>query len=119
MLKNLIYILSCTVLFFSCSKDTDKTPLPGPNDPSISAFLPVSGPMGSEVRIAGRSFSTDKDKNIIKFNGTVAQVVEASVNELKVIVPDGATTGKLSVTVNGKSTTSANEFTVTGAQLVI
>ncbi|RYY26232.1 MAG: hypothetical protein EOO04_10950 [Chitinophagaceae bacterium] len=119
MLRRFCYILACVTLLFACKKDIDKTPMPGPDDPSISAFLPLSGPMGTEVRIAGRSFSADKTKNIIKFNGTVAEVMEATTTELKVIVPDGATTGKLSLTINGKTATSANEFTVTGAQLVI
>ncbi len=116
MFRTILCVLSCVLLLAACKKDTHN---PAINNPSVSAFLPLSGPMGSEVRIAGRLFNADKSKNLVKFNGVVAQVVEASVDELKVIVPDGAATGKIAVTVEGRTGTSANDFTVTGARLVI
>lgn len=118
MSKHLVLLLGSLVFFYSCKKDRAEAPVNG-NDPAITAFLPTSAAMGTEVRIAGRFFSDVKTKNIVKFNGVAAEVTEANPNELRVIVPNGATTGKISITVDGRSGTSANDFTVTGAQLLI
>jgi hypothetical protein len=46
------------------------------------------------------------------FNGVEATVSEASASSLTVIVPAGATTGKVSVAVDGKTGTSGDNFTV-------
>jgi uncharacterized protein (TIGR03437 family) len=49
---------------------------------------------------------------MVKFNGVTATVSEASATSLTVIVPEGATTGKVSVTVDEKTGTSSDSFTV-------
>jgi len=109
-------------LFASCSKnssDSEGPSTPGFNTPSIGAFLPALGAEGIVVRIGGSNFDPDKAKNIVKFNGTVAEVTEAKATELKVLVPVGATSGKITVTVGGKTGSSNSDFTVTGQQLTI
>jgi Concanavalin A-like lectin/glucanases superfamily/IPT/TIG domain len=80
--------------------------------PTITSFSPTSGVAGSTVTIAGTNFSTTAANNIVKFNNTTATVTSASSTQLEVNVPANATTGKISVDVNGLTVDSANDFTV-------
>lgn len=80
--------------------------------PTIASFSPGSGPAGSTVTIAGSNFSPLASGNLVTFNGVSAQVIGASATSLSVLVPDGALTGLISVTVNGLSTTSTGVFMV-------
>lgn len=79
---------------------------------TVGSFSPASGLPGTTVKIAGTDFDTEPSGNIVKFNGTVAEVTDASGQELNVIVPKGATTGKITITAHDKTITSATDFTV-------
>jgi uncharacterized protein (TIGR03437 family) len=48
----------------------------------------------------------------VTFNGTAATFTVVSGSEIKTTVPDGATTGKVEVTVGGKTLTSNLAFRV-------
>src|SRR6187431_767824 len=89
-----IILLGTLSLFQSCKEDE-----PGPR-PTITGFSPTSGPVGTVVNVIGSNFSITPTKNIVKFNGTPATVTSASPSALIVTVPAGATTGKITVTVN-------------------
>lgn len=81
--------------------------------PKISSFSPLSGTFHDEVTIIGQNFSTRPTNNLVKFNGVHATVISSTATTLKVTVPPLATTGKISVSVNGFETTfSANDFIV-------
>lgn len=80
--------------------------------PTVTSFTPKSSIVGSTVVITGTNFSTTAANNVVKFNGVNATISEASASSLTVIVPAGATTGKVSVTVDGKTGTSGDNFTV-------
>lgn len=80
--------------------------------PAITAFTPASGSVGTTVTITGTNFSATSANNIVKFNGTVATVSAAMGTQLTVVVPAGATSGNISVSVNNASATSVDEFTV-------
>lgn len=82
---------------------------------SIIEFTPNSGPVGTTVTIWGTGFSTTPGNNTVTFNGTGATVSAATANRLTVTVPTGATTGAIAVAVGGGNTTSASNFSVTGA----
>ncbi|OJJ14972.1 hypothetical protein BKI52_41195 [marine bacterium AO1-C] len=82
-------------------------------NPAISSFAPQSGIVGAEVTISGSNFSTTANNNTVKFNGTLAIITSATATELKVTVPTGATTGKITVEVGNKTVTSSADFTVT------
>lgn len=82
------------------------------SSPTIIFFTPAFGLVSAKVNIIGTSFSTTPTNNIVTFNGTVATVTSATATLLTVTVPAGATTGKISVTVNGQTATSANDFEV-------
>ncbi len=73
-------------------------------NPVIDSLKPHHGPVGAEVWIFGQYFSTVAEQNLISFNGVEAEVLEAHNDSLKTEVPPEATTGIVSLSVNGKST---------------
>lgn len=79
--------------------------------PTISAISPSSGKIGDNITITGANFSIAPSNNIVKFNGTPATVTSATATQLEVSVPSGATTGVITVEVNGMTATSG-VFTV-------
>ena len=79
---------------------------------TVGTFSPTSGLPGTTVKIAGTDFDTEPSGNTVKFNGTLAEVTSASSQELTVVVPEGATTGKITVIAHDKTITSATDFTV-------
>ena len=86
------------------------TPLVSSTSPTISGFTPVSGNVGTVVTITGTNFNTVASANIVKFNGVAATVTSATNTQITVSVPQGATTGNLSVTVGNETATSASFF---------
>ncbi len=84
----------------------------GTEPPDIYEFTPASGVVGTTVTIYGIGFDPGGVNNIVKFNGTTAHISSASNNALVVTVPAGATTGSISVTVNGQTATSSSVFIV-------
>lgn len=85
--------------------------------PTITGFTPTSGTEGTTVTITGTDFSPTAANNTVMFNGTPATVSAATPTQLTVAVPTGATTGKITVSVNTSSVnaTSSADFTVTTA----
>ncbi len=111
-----IVITRLSILFFgllllSCTKKDDSPTTPEEGGPDISSFSPTSGPVGTEIFITGKNFGSTVAANTVKIGNTTATVSSASTTELFITVPDGATTGKISVTVNGKTDTGGT-FTV-------
>ncbi len=114
IMKKLLFLVVVVAMLWSCGKD-DGPSTPPASAPTITGFTPKTGPVGTEVTITGTNFSTTKTDNTVKFNGTAATVNTATATQLKVAVPTGATTGKISVTVDGETVTSTDSFTVTEA----
>lgn len=85
--------------------------------PTITGFMPTTGPIGTVVTITGTNFDAiNPGANVVRFNGTAAVVSSASVTKLTVVVPIKATTGPISVTTQGGSATSSTNFTVQAQQ---
>ena len=82
--------------------------------PNITSIAPTSGPVGTAVTIAGTNFGTSQGSSTISLNSTNAAVASWSETNIVAMVPTGATSGPLSVTVNGQSSNSSF-FTVTTA----
>jgi uncharacterized repeat protein (TIGR03803 family) len=78
-------------------------------EPSTPSFSPASGAIGTPVTITGTGL-TQTTK--VSFNGTSAAFTVNSDTEISTSVPTGATTGKISVTTEGGTATSATAFTV-------
>lgn len=118
-MKNRIYtislLFSLACLVWQCGdKNGNDTPTPGVL--SFTSFSPARDTTGANITLTGTGFSTTTSENAVKFNGTVAQVTNASATSLTVKVPTSATKGKISVEVSGKTVTSTDDFTVTGWQ---
>jgi hypothetical protein len=80
--------------------------------PTITSFTPAMGTFGNNIKITGEHFNTNITKNVVKFNGVTATVTEATATQLTATVPAGATTGKITVTIDPVVGTSATDFTV-------
>lgn len=80
--------------------------------PVITSFTPTSGVAGAQITLNGINFGGSASENTVKFNGTSATIVNSTATSLTVVVPEGATSGKISVTVGGKTATSATDFIV-------
>ena len=81
--------------------------------PSISAFTPKEGPVGTTVTITGDNFDAlSPGSNRVKFNGALATVVTATATQIKAIVPLAATSGPISVANAEGEDTSSEPFTV-------
>jgi hypothetical protein len=95
-----------TILMISCSKDGGNEPIvddePINLKPTITAIAPTTGVVGTEVTISGTNFSATNSQNEVEFNGTVATVSSATATQLTVNVPTNATSGTVSVAVNGE-----------------
>jgi hypothetical protein len=109
-MKKLQFIgfLSILLIAGSCSKEEDSV------DPlfNIASITPETGPVGTSVAIAGVGFSGVASENVVKFNGVAAEVMTADESALVVLVPEAATTGKVTITAGDKSATGP-VFTVT------
>jgi large repetitive protein len=80
--------------------------------PSITTLTPNTGPPTRLVTIAGTGFHATPNLNQISFNGVPATTLRATPTQLLTQVPAGATTGPVTVTANGL-TSSGAPFTVT------
>ena len=79
---------------------------------SITGFSPSVIGIGYPLTITGTSFSADAATNKVTINGVPATVSFATNNLLTAIVPMGATTGQIGMTVKGPYTTSLNNIVV-------
>lgn len=85
---------------------------PPPGTLAIFGFTPQQGGIGETVTIQGQGFSPTPGADTVQFNGTPATATSATGATLIVTVPDGATTGPISVTVGAATVQSASDFTV-------
>ncbi|MFO1391933.1 MAG: IPT/TIG domain-containing protein [Agitococcus sp.] len=82
---------------------------------ALTGFTPVSAAVGAEVTITGTGFVADATKMKVAFaNNVMAEIVSATANSLVVKVPQGAVTGKVTVTNlnTNESKVSVVDFTV-------
>jgi hypothetical protein len=88
--------------------------------PAIARFQPTHGAPGEEVEIHGERFSARLSENSVRI-GTVPMIVRsATPTSLSVIVPAGATSGPLEVSVgHGGTVTSRTSFVVDAAPRIL
>jgi hypothetical protein len=93
-----------------------------PEQPVITEFSPTSGQEGDVITITGQNFTNDFGQQTVdvKFNGPDGeriwvhwdQITDVTETQLKVVVPPGATTGKLMVSRGACASVSDVEFQV-------
>ncbi len=69
--------------------------------PEITDISPKVGPNGSLVTITGDNFAPTALENIVTFNGTRAELNSVSKTQIEAFVPGMASTGPVSVEVDG------------------
>jgi len=109
----LILALFVPVLF-SCGDDDDPPPVA-----EVTTLNPTSGLPNTTISITGKAFSSVFSDNKVMFKGKEALVLNASTTQLNVVVPTGAETGPVTVTVNGKAAMNQPVFTVLSFPAVI
>lgn len=77
--------------------------------PSIGAFSPVSGTVGTGVTVVGANFI---GVTSVTFNGVAASFETHSGGELVATVPTGATSGPITVVTPAGSATSSASFSI-------
>jgi hypothetical protein len=79
---------------------------------TILGVSPLSGIVGSSIKIKGRNFGKRIQNNVVRFNGILATVTACTDTTVTATVPVGATSGKVSVVVNCAELTDTFDFTV-------
>lgn len=94
------------IMFVSCKKDvTSETII-------MTSFNPVSGTAGNKVIIKGRGFGNTIDSFKLFFNATEANISSLTDTIIVTQVPQGATTGRISVSSAGRSAKSEQDFVI-------
>ncbi|MCH9651411.1 MAG: IPT/TIG domain-containing protein [Deltaproteobacteria bacterium] len=78
----------------------------------LFSLSPDRGVVGSELSIFGQEFDPLTTNNLVTVAGVNAEVVSATEFLLVVVVPEGAETGLVSVTVAGETVVSPEPFQV-------
>ncbi len=119
ILKNLKKSLALNIVFvsfialWSCGNDdSDKISVTPAQPPTIDSIEPTSGQIGTSITIMGTNFNTVATANTVTFNGIAAVVTFSTSTIINTSIPEGATTGAVSVKVAGK-TVEGPFFTVT------
>ncbi len=81
--------------------------------PTITAFSPLSGPVGTSVIISGSNFNPTPLNNIVYFGAVKSSVSAATTTSLTVVVPGGITYEPVTVTTNSLTAYSNYPFNVT------
>jgi RHS repeat-associated protein len=87
------------------------------NPPTISSFTPASTSVGSEVIIAGNNFAGGGTVPQVVLNAQGGGYIDAPVadfnsSNITFVIPPGAATGPITVTVSGQSASSASPLTI-------
>jgi uncharacterized repeat protein (TIGR01451 family) len=80
--------------------------------PELNSFFPLEGKFGTLVTIHGKNFASATNQNIVRFNDILTPVLHADAQSITVIVPVGATTGKISIQTPDGLKQSATDFIV-------
>ena len=82
---------------------------------AVFAFTPREGIFGDLVTLIGVGFGGGVGE--VSFNGAAARIVEVTPTSIVVEVPQGATTGPITVTTPRGSVTTSSPFTVRGVRV--
>jgi RHS repeat-associated protein len=100
---------TATATFDSVSISPTSSPAP-----SITSISPTSGVVGAQVTITGTGFGSSQNGSLVTFNNTPASINSWSSTSIVAIVPAGATTGPLLVSLApSMNDSNVTNFTVT------
>jgi hypothetical protein len=76
--------------------------------PTIFSANPNAAPVGSQIQITGANFGSSQQNSIVSFNSVVASPSSWSDSAIGLPVPQGATTGTVTVQVGGVTSNAVN-----------
>ena len=94
--------------FVACSDDDEGVP----EEFTVTAVSPESGTVGTEITITGTNFPSDASDVTLTIGGVSAAITSISSTQIITTVPAGASTGAVSVTVDGTAKNISTEFRV-------
>ena len=80
--------------------------------PTITGFSTSIAGIGYPLIVSGTNFSPVIANNTVTINGKVAVVTAASATKLTIVIPDAATSGKIAITINAQTVTSADNVQI-------
>jgi len=86
-----------------------------PNDLELLSFTPRQGPVGTRVTIFGTGFN--QGVTSVSFNGIAALIVGSNLVSVVALVPQGATTGPITVVTPRGTVSTTTPFIVRGVSL--
>lgn len=99
----ILVVVLFLVLFFRCSNSSSNEEEIIKIKPIITSINPNDGPARTPVTITGENFSTNPSDITVQFNGVnTEEITFSSKNQISTIVPEGATTGLVSVIIDGQ-----------------
>lgn len=111
-MKTIIYHLQVVLLLLlaaACNKNNDFEH--DNNAPVVvDKFTPETGAAGAEILIYGSNFSKDTTGVTVTINGIKALITGIISDHILVVVPEKAGSGKVAVTINGKTGTAPKDF---------
>lgn len=90
-------ILLVVLSIGSCEDEDFKVVPEAEEEQTITSIEPAFADIGATIIITGTNFNGVPVNNRVSFGDVLAQVVTASETELTVVVPEGATTGPISI----------------------
>ncbi len=87
------------------------------SEPYITEFSPTTANIGETVTITGLNFNTTTSNNFVEINGISAIVTASTATSLTIIVPEMATTGKISISVGCGLVSTTNSLIITNLGL--
>ena len=114
-MKRLALPLVLPLLVLSCKKPESDgmKPKESSDKLSVTSFSPKEGRLGTEVSLLGSAYGTDMTKIVVHFHdGKMAKMVEVQDGKIVVIVPEGATTGRVRITKDAETVETKEDFTV-------
>ncbi|SFC68193.1 NHL repeat-containing protein [Parapedobacter composti] len=104
MKRNIMLLFMITgMLITACEKDNGGSASGA--DPVIASISPEKGYPLSTLAVKGENFSRVRTENRVEINGVEARIIHFNEHTIHVEVPEGGSTGSVSVIVNGRSTT--------------
>lgn len=114
-MRILTLLLLSVLLFQACQKEVDWAldEIDVPADSlTIRYFLPDSVRAGGSVTIVGSGFDSTIANIDVTINGVPLTITSLNDTMLVVAIPDSAATGKVSISVNGKTIVSEDELVI-------
>ncbi len=100
------YLLILLSLFFTCNKNEEESNF------TLSEISPLAGGKCQYVQLKADFSELDTNDVLVKFNAVEAEIVSITDSSLLARVPDGASTGQVTVESAGNTYTSMTDFTV-------